>query len=678
MQDHAQTGQSQDHDMRPTRQVVEDAIGQWEALTGVKRDASSFTFGTLSVAGMNKMLDEALELDPEGTTGYLLLECFLRYFLEQKTFSAAQIMRDYASSMGFLAEAEKLFSVVQSDRAVEIGSSFRARVRAGLSRYGADRPEVLEMLDDPDVLPFLRRDALRSLNKLTAYQFLAGKADGAHPQVVEHVFMAWSVNDLLSAMRDMSVSGIALVLMRDPAHPERSYFTFAMRNGENVILFTDKRKPAYPGQADRLALRGGRGAARAYAEREEENHFPYQIIPTGVDDRGDTTFLDETAPVAAGLSLAPMMRIADLPPDQAIWVTMMLSLIVDRFWKQGWTAPELSYTGAMIEDREAIVRDAGGALLPMAQGYQQITLEPVTKSDITAEAMAAQFDQPPIGLNAWIEARYKDTIDDAILNLWHPKGGETLYLPSVSGDRFSHAWTRESREIAGGVMAGTPDTFGFRSGAGYALQTFSEAEFGSESELQADRLFIARTNFSKALQKAADTEFKAREAEVEAWYRKAIEENFSDILKIVGRGGPNGSALDRIIGKARYSVLSIGPYNGEFRSFLTEENSHGWEPYDRKKYRCVINDTAASWRAQFTPRTFEDLMLLTGKTRDELPDVLQNWALEKRSLGNHLLNRLDPVDNLLHDPWCKMTFWINIFLSKRALSALQAGMSPEA
>ena len=283
-----------------TAEIVVEALDQWVALTGVTQDQTNFRMGDMDVYSMNEVMKKAMELDPEGTTTYLLLECFLRDYLERKSFTAAQIMKDYEATSTYLQKAELLFSVVQSERALELASQFRARVTDGVRHYKADRVDVIEMINDADVLPFLRRDALHSLESLKPYQFLRGPASTGPAQVIEHIYQAWNINDLLIALRDMPVSGIAVVLLRDPAHPDRSYFTFAMRNGENVILFTDKNKPAYPGQEDVLAGRGSRGTGRSYMSRAWSNHFPYQIIKTDFNEKGDVFFKPETTPVAAG------------------------------------------------------------------------------------------------------------------------------------------------------------------------------------------------------------------------------------------------------------------------------------------------------------------------------------------------------------------------------------------
>ncbi|ETX13654.1 hypothetical protein OCH239_09315 [Roseivivax halodurans JCM 10272] len=669
-------------DDRPIRDIFEDAVSRWEALTGVRRNETRFTLGSLGISEMNRMLDEALKLDPEGTTAYLLLEVFLRLFLEDKTFSAAQIMRDYAKTTGFLQDAERLFSIVQSDRALEVSAQFRRRVRDGLAAYGADRPDVLELVDGPDAIPFLRRDALRSLDKLQAYQFLAGEVDTAHPQVIRHVHMAWSANDLLAAVRDMPVSGVALVLMRDAAHANRSYFAFVMRNGGNVILFTDRRKPVYPGQDDVLEARGSRGVARTYAARENANHFPYQLIPTSFDDKGDVVFERETAPVAHGLRLMPLMEIKDLPPTQAIWVTMMLSLISDRFWKQGWRAPELSYTGEMIRRRELLVEDGNGARLPAAQDYRPITLEDVRVEELTAEVMAEQTSYPPEVINAWLEARYRDRVPSAVLNTWHRNHDEILFLESAQGDRERDgAIAAHSVALTDGIRSMSRERIEklpfWKKPAVTELEAFSGADFGTEAELQRDRLFIARKNMAAYIQKCADEEFDARKPEVAAWYSRAIGANIDAILPLIA-AGPEAST--RTEGHIKSPLMGFGEVGDDDTFGIYSRwgwgNEHAFGEYRQRggKWLCYLTGAVATYRATFIPRDVADISLLTGLPVSEIPDVLHHWGDPSRHSGNHLLNRLDPMDTDLRNPWNRKNLLldVNVYLSKRGLKRVRS------
>lgn len=378
-----------------TQATIKKALDLWVSLTGVDLDATRWSFRDWTVATMNDELVETLRLDPEGSTTFLLLECFLREYLAQRSFTVAKIMQDYVGLTAYLAKAGELFSLVQSDDACEMAIRFRQRVAESLHHYGADREDALALVENPDVLPFLRRDALRSLNSLRAYQFLAGASDEKQPQAIDRVFQAWDVNQLLVALRDMPVSGVVLVLLRDPAHVDRSYFCFAMRNGDNVTILTDKTKWAHPAQADMM-----RRPDRAFQSRAWQNHFPYQLIKHGLNEKGDVVFETEKQLVGEGLDLAPLMAIRDLPAYQIVWIVMMLSLIAEKFWRKEWRAPALSYTGGMILDRSQIVTDKSGRQLPIAKSYQPITLDRLAVSDVTATALAEQVNRKALGVNA--------------------------------------------------------------------------------------------------------------------------------------------------------------------------------------------------------------------------------------------------------------------------------------
>ena len=652
-----------------TSDIVSKALDQWVELTGVAMDQRSFSLGDLSIHSMNEILQKAQTLDPEGTTAYLLIECFLREYLEQKTFTAAAIMKDYAATSAYLEKAEKLFSIVQSDRALEIAAGFRSKVLSGVAHYGADREDVCEMINDPDILPFLRRDALHSLEDLKPYQFLSGPHDPMPAQVIEHVYQAWNINDLLVAVRDMPVSGIAVVLLRDPANPERSYFTFAMRNGENVTLFTDRNKPAYPGQEDVLAGRGGRGATRAFMKRAHSNHFPYQLIKTHQDENGDTHFSKETGLSAAGVDLVALMKIKDLPPYQIIWITMMLSLISERFWHKKWQAKDMSYTGAMIQAKSLLISDTNGALLPGASNYQSISLEDVSPDEITAEAMSDQISGKAAGTNAWLEQRYRARVPHNVVNLWRAEPGTTFMLPKAPRENGPPVHiTTTGTEVSAGVVAykDTHKLSSWERPRGYLLKTFSEAEFGTEEDLRKDRLFISRYNFAQHIQKSADEEFAARKDEIIKWYQKTLSNNAPALLQMIAvksRALKDGDKSDRsiVLGEIQGEEFRYGHY---FGVNFGDINSKG-------KRLCYLTEAAATYRALLKPETAADLAILAGCPVKSLPDVLQHWTCSDPQIGNHLLNRMDPMDYEVENPWRKISFEVNFYLSKRGLSRIE-------
>jgi hypothetical protein len=71
----------------------------------------------------------------------------------------------------------------------------------------------------------------------------------------------------------------------------------------------------------------------------------------------------------------------------------------------------------------------------------------------------------------------------------------------------------------------------------YKLRGMSPSEFGTEAELKADQIWLARHNMARQIQKAADAEYKERKAEITAWYRDAVTKNLPNLLKAIANAG---------------------------------------------------------------------------------------------------------------------------------------------
>ena len=659
-------------------EILEKALDQWEKITGAKLGESSFQIGNFDLSSMNRTLKQSLELDPEGVTTYLMLECFLRRYLESKAFTAAEIMKDYEANSKYFMEAEKLFSIVQSEFALSIAAEFRAKVLAAIKQYGADRDDVVEMVNDLDVLPFLRRDALFSLENLQAFQFLKGEPSNDDPKVINNVFIAWDINQMLLATRDMQYSGVGVVLMRDPAHPDRSYFVFTIRNGENVTILTDKNRPVYPGQEDVLARRGSRGIGRTFEQREHANHFPYQLIKMHYDDNDDVVFEEEKFAVRAGLELAPLMRISDLEPHQVIWVTMMTSLISEKFWKSGWQAKELSYTGAMVTNKELLIADNNDRLLPVSKGYQKLPMKAMKPEDVTSENVTKELDLKRDGkdiANGWMEERYAKNVPEELLNQWveiSDKTSEpiTKMLPN-NDDNHSGFRNQEKKDVAGvsegedGITRVEKDEkrHFWDNPSGYQLNTFSQTEFGTEKELMEDAVYIARHNLAMFIQKEADNEYKETSSKIVEWYIKAARKNLPNLLKKVAEY-EDKKEKTLIFGEHKSETFGRSGFGISWGHNLSDSVS------GQDKYYCVINNSVATYRALFEPRGVDDIAMVTGIEKSKLPDVLQYWHKDRHYRGNHLLNRLDPLETIVNNPWMKMRVGIEFHLSKRAYNQL--------
>jgi len=79
----------------------------------------------------------------------------------------------------------------------------------------------------------------------------------------------------------------------------------------------------------------------------------------------------------------------------------------------------------------------------------------------------------------------------------------------------------------------------------------------------------------------------------------------------------------------------------------------------------------ASIMTIFTPNCPEALSVFLGLPVDKLPWQMQHWypsGVEPYS-GNAILDRCDPVDWVLENPWTRFSFRVGVPFSKRAFNA---------
>ena len=141
-------------------------------------------------------------------------------------------------------------------------------------------------------------------------------------------------------------SGVSLNLIR---HPDgyQSYFCFVIRNGGNLFVLTDVPEYSHP-------LQGmmSRRPDRELDRRASRNWFPYDLLGIEYNEESGRLYFKQTEQrglVAYQHAALPLKPIAELPPPELVWVSMMFDLIVEKFWRRGYKAPQLSYTAEMLK-----------------------------------------------------------------------------------------------------------------------------------------------------------------------------------------------------------------------------------------------------------------------------------------------------------------------------------------
>jgi len=650
---------------------VPEILEGWSRLTGFDPSAMSFRLGGLDPRRMAEAIRRAQDLDPGDGLALMLLEHFLDAFLRAKAVSAAEMLDDLDRHMAFLAAARDLRALIADSGLPEARAALKTWTLAALAHYGAaGRAEVIALVEDRDRLAFLRRDALDAVERgLEVHQFAQGEADGARPRLLDHVVEVTSVAALLRGAAAMP-SGILVALVREP-DPIHSYFVVVARNGGTLTLLTDRTRWATPFQKA-----SPRRPERHFEDRVEQTHFPYGLLSglTGSDE--ETPHGREL--IAPGMAARRLCPIRDLPAHQAIWLVMLLDAVAGRYFREDRRLAQLSHLGGQLRAAPAL---AGGSGLP-ALIADSLDVAPLRSTELDAARFQAEgkADRPRgSNANAWLEARYRAQVGDAVLNLVSDRG-EAPVLIGPGGARIdaeAHLKLPEYQR---------------RDARASRMMTVEAEDFATRADLLADRILLARHNQVLEINRLAAEEFAARREEIENWWLRTLRRRKDALLAAVAAGTLPAS------GEApfRHGSTCTPSDRAELLRMVHRDDKRGLDDagwchgvvfgdgtYAKTNWKgkvrrdqlspsdyCVVRGVSPSWRVRFSPHDAADLAILAGVPVAKLPDVLREWVRKPDYVGNHWLDRIDPLDWLGQDPWRTLDFRVELWLSESGLTKI--------
>lgn len=658
---------------RTINDLVNDGLSLWLKLTAisfdkhgnVKTKAKNCPWQSHTLGELTQGLNESRDLDPTGLTTFMMLRGMVESYLRDIQFSAETLILNPASIESQIVPMRAVRDVLENPDVVRLIAEFQQQLRDAALHYGVKPGKAMDgleaLLDDKYQLALVRRDALLSMRRLEAHQFSQGQVDPAPPKYSTHVYEFWNVNSLLLAMRAQKFGGISVVLIRDPVEALNSYFIFAIRNGLTFTILTDRTKGPHPAY-ERMTRRPDRELDR----RAAQNWFPYDLLDLKAikDESGKTKQLIakmRTQLVPIHVEAVPIKPIRDLAPEQFVWTTLLFDLIRDKFWKQNVQLPELSYTGQMVVEPQALV-GASGALVKDGL-YTLLELPALGRADVTAESTKDQWEIEPTRFNQWMVDRYSNRVPEQVFNpvgaqaklLLQEKAADPTFLPMV-GDEAESLSAKDQRS---------------------QFETLSPVSFGVKKDIARDRLWVARVNQMKAIQAFANEEYEREKATILAWYEAALEKNREMLLNAAARGAlslPTWRTKDgHFQGKElKSSVPALKQKSGAswseaysdygFRmpvcslGKLVEEEvpSRGWRRRTRTIYYAVCAERPDIKASVFTVIHItcpEAIAVVCGVRVEDLPWALQHWYDDAPYCGNSILDRLDPEDWVLHNPW---------------------------
>lgn len=633
--------------------ALNKAIQQWVELTGVDPEAKTrHGFGEMHISRTYEQFNEAQTLDPTGLTAAMLLRAFVQRMAEEVTFEAREILEEPEKVDETISRMRRLVATLETPAISKPMDDFVQWLKQGARHYGL--AETDELFETPYELAYLRRDALQAVEKLQAHQFLYGDADGADIKYADSVFQFWNVNSMIKAMTRLP-SGVILSLIRDP-QAEFSYFVFGIRNGGSIYVLTDKDEWAHP-----LQKHMTRRPDRHMERRVFQYHFPYQLME--YEFRAKSVHIPKQEGLVRYNQEAIILgKLVDLEPAQILWLTMVLALIYERYWREARQLPAQSYTGEMIAIPEALTSAAEH--LP-AKLDGQLEFPRLQVSDVRTEQLVeeGQWPREPTRKNQWLEERYAEDVPEEYLNYLQHEG-----LPELPGswNNTTHLQRRRSK-----------------------LLGLEPVEFGTVENLKRDAKWFARYNLAQFVSSQALKEFEAEKDKVFRWYRSRVEDNVETLLEAVARlefeghrqGAPpgqkhgfdwsheySGNILDvkhaRHYPFAEYAIWPI-------EAILFGRRWGSTDGSGAKHVKCHLTGARASVWARFMPWTPTCLSRLAGCRVDELPLFLQHRYRNEPYTGNDILDRIDPMEWVVNNPWQTLRLDICIALSKRGFNELR-------
>ena len=116
------------------------------------------------------------------------------------------------------------------------------------------------------------------------------------------------------------------------------------------------------------------------------------------EDRVAANVRTQLVPINA--EAVSLTHLSKLEPEQFVWLMLVFDLIRERFWSQDAKLPDISYTGQMIVEPQALV-GVHGALVKDGL-YKPLELPLLAAKDITDKTLRAQWDHKPTHFNGWL------------------------------------------------------------------------------------------------------------------------------------------------------------------------------------------------------------------------------------------------------------------------------------
>lgn len=657
------------------------ALNLWvKDITGVDPEAN-FNSQTCSFETYeaNRDIKKALEIDPSHLLSLLLLDYYSDRKFKITQYSLQEMLENPDTVRNHIAACKSLKTLLADPELAGLVQAVKEAFSKIQVEYNLD-PESLKVFDDRTTLTFLYRDCLWSLEQLKLLKFsLPPTADCPtnEPKLVKSVHEFTTPSDLVNFMSNSTNCIVVGYFPNPTVGLEYSAFAFAFRRGREVFLLSDLPDWAHPLQE---CMTRKAHPDRALDERTGSAHFPYYTLAELHEIKENEEIKSLVTRGQPSTFPKTLGYLHQLDPIEAYWAAFVAGLIKKKFYTEHYNGGEEAVIGSKLIELPLLESGGGTSELSPVE-----TIHRAVEAGLCGEHPHDQYD--------WIQKKYQSAVEPSLLFLTEysdtgllAPGREVTLLPPGTSSETALASTKSDHEVR--------------------LRVFNTGVVGNPEKLQADRLFLARYNESKMVMKAAYDDFQATHEAVYNWYAEAVKKNKEKLLESIARlemlveGGtfkPKGptkfldhqatfdipvssgnilTVYDEKAEKAgchhEHSGVSVFEFGG-----VPYKLEHGplllFSSFSQKHGRlCYLTGERASIKATFYPKTGKALAALAGVKFEEIPEVLQHWRPLERYTGNSILDRIDPMEWAIDNPWRRgIDFDVEMSLSRNAFNSLR-------
>lgn len=626
-----------------------EMIALWVKITRVDptEDNRSYTIyldGRLSdydVKRMNDRIKESLTYDDTGLFAECYLKVYFKKFLTNKNMSLLELITNKDAD-GLISDIKTLYyALEENDAEKQVLDEARKAMKFYNLPFELDLFSVIE----------LRTSALNCINKkLRTMQFSSGTA-GDDFKMTRNIIMYKNLNALITCAAKGKINGVQLAYIRDKKRITDSYFAFVIKNGDNLYLLTDMPEYSHSLQSDMSRCPG-----RDMSNRIESNWFPYDTVADinvsdlwGSGRYGTSEKSTKLSTVLNEESLYTVIGTIDsLSQDEAFWFIMMLSLIKDKFYDKPAPKLPISYVGEMINT--PLIEKSENALI-IQDTLPSLNLGVIdfeNTKDMKYQTELLKFDND----NSPLIKRYKNQVNADLLNVISNTDKSIMIE-----DKYA-----------------IKDVFGEVQGCKYLSLDLNQA--GTKEELEYKQKWLLRYNYATEINRLIHEDYERNALSIREEIRNLISARIKDLIVMQLQGKLVGHKLIHSKEPMNFGQeYSEGKY--DLGKFMT--TTYMWHKYDyhRVTYRfghdeysnladvkCALTGKQGSLILHIEIKNADDLALVCGISKDNLPLQVQDYDIRDKYYGNPILNNIDPMVWHLKDEFNEMRFDINIALSK--------------